>query len=204
MIDFMNRTIRTAIIISILTLCTALPGLAEDRIATVDLRKVFDGYWKTKQANAALKERGGEMEKELKGLATDFESAKEDYQGLLESANDQAVSITERERRKTKAEDKLKELREDEKTIQQFQRQARTTIDEQQRRMRDNILEEVKATITSIAKAGDFTLVIDIAADTPNRTPVILYSADPDDLTDRVLGQLNVTAPPDMDAEVSE
>ena len=199
----MNRTIRNIVLVSALALCTALPAVAEDRIATLDLRKVFDGYWKTKQANAALKERGTEMEKELKGLAADFETAKEDYQSLLESANDQAVSITERERRKQKAEEKLKELREDEQTIQQFQRQARTTIDEQQRRMRDNILEEVKATITSIAKAGNFTLVIDTAAETPNRTPVILYSTNPDDLTDKVLSQMNATAPPDMEAEES-
>jgi len=199
----MNRNIRNLIIVSALILGTTLPALAQDRIATIDLRKVFDGYWKTKQANSALKERGDEMEKELKGLVTDFESAKEEYQGLLESANDQAVSITERERRKKKAEDKLKQLREDEQTIQQFQRQARTTIEEQQRRMRDNILEEVKATITSKAKAAKFTLVIDTAAETPNRTPVILYSSNPDDLTAGVLSQLNATAPPDVDLQES-
>lgn len=200
----MNRTIRNILIVSALVVCTALPTLAEDRIATVDLREVFDGYWKTKQANAALKERGDEMEKELKGLVAGFESAKEEYQSLLESANDQAVSITERERRKQKADDQLKKLREDEQTIQQFQRQARTTIDEQQRRMRDNILEEVKATITSIAKSGSFTLVIDTAAETPNRTPVILYSSNPDDLTEKVLSQMNATAPPDMESGSTE
>lgn len=194
----MNRNIRTIVLALVLAVSTQLPVLAQDRIATIDLRKVFDGYWKTKQANAALKERGDEMEKELKGLVADFESAKEEYQALLESANDQAVSITERERRKKKAEDKIKELREEEQTIQQFQRQARTTIEEQQRRMRDNILEEVKATITTKAKAGNFTLVIDTAAETPNRTPVILYSSDPDDLTDAVLSQMNATAPPDV------
>jgi len=200
----MNRTICIVAIVSALVFGAGHSGLAEDRIATVDLRKVFDGYWKTKQANAALKERGEEMEKELKGLVADFESSKEAYQGLLESANDQAVSITERERRKKKAEDKLKELREDEQTIQQFQRQARTTIDEQQRRMRENILEEVKATITSLAKSRDFTLVVDTAAETPNRTPVILYSSDPDDLTDAVLGQMNATAPPGSDTDTGE
>ena len=197
--NFMNRTILKTILITALVACTSLSAMAQNQIATIDLRKVFDGYWKTKQANAALKERGDEMEKELKGLVADFESAKTDYQALLESANDQAVSITEREKRKKKAEDQLKSLRDDEQTIQQFQRQARTTIDEQQRRMRENILEEIKATITSKAKAGTFNLVIDTAAETPNRTPVILYSSNPNDLTDAVLSQLNATAPPDVD-----
>jgi len=195
----MKQYIGKFMLAAVLSLAMGLPAVAQDKIAVVDLRKVFDSYWKTKQANEALKERGTEMEKELKGLVSSFEAGKEEYQKLLESANDQAVSSTERERRKQKAEEKLKQLREDEQTIQQFQRQARTTIDEQQRRMRDNILEEVKAAITSKAKAGNFTLVFDTAAETPNRTPVVLYSNDPDDLTDAVLEQLNATAPLDLD-----
>ena len=96
----MNRSIYILTVLLALLVCVPLASTAEDRIATVDLRKVFDGYWKTLQANDAIKERGEELERELKGLVTDFESSKEEYQSLLESANDQAVSITEREKRK--------------------------------------------------------------------------------------------------------
>ena len=195
----MNCTIGKTVILAALIAFMSVPAVAQERMATIDLRKVFDGYWKTRQANAALQERGDEMEKELKGLVAEFESAKEEYQKLQESANDQAVSITEREKRKKKAEDQLRSLREDEQTIQQFQRQARTTIDEQQRRMREKILEEIKATITSKAKAGNFTMVIDTAAETPNRTPIILYTSNTNDLTKSVLTQLNALAPPDVD-----
>ena len=38
-------------------------AVAQNRMATVDLRKVFDGYWKKKQAEVALKERQTDMEK---------------------------------------------------------------------------------------------------------------------------------------------
>jgi len=200
----MNQTIRNLIVVSAIMICTAFPSLAEDRIATVNLRTVFDDYWKTKQANTALKERGEEMDKELKGLQSDLEAGQEEYKALLESANDQAVSITERERRKTKAEEKRKQLIEDAQAMQQFQRQAAETIQEQQRRVRDKILEEIKATVTTLAKAGNFTLVIDTAAETASRTPVILYTNDPDDLTSAVLSQLNATAPADTETDISE
>lgn len=200
----MNRNIYNILIIAALAVCTTFSALAEERIATVDLRKVFDGYWKTKQANAAIKERGAEMETELKALVAEFESSKGDYEQLLESANDQAASITERERRKQDAEDKLRSLREDEQTIQKFQRQARITVEEQQRRMRENILEEVSAIITSQSKAGNFTLVLDSAAESSNRTKMILYANNADDLTDAVLTQLNTTAPLDMDLSAEE
>lgn len=195
----MKRTIRTLTIVLTLIVFGISPVQAEDRIATVDLRKVFDDYWKTKQANEALKERGTELEEELEGLVTDFKAAQEDYQALLEGANDQAVSITEREKRRKKADEKLKELQMEEQRIQQFQRQAGETIKEQNVRVRDNILEEVTAVVTSLATKGNFTLVLDTAAESSNRTKLVLFANDPDDLTDAVLRQLNATAPADAE-----
>ena len=61
--------------------------------------------------------------------------------------------------------------------------------------MRDNILQEIRDTIKAKVKTVGYTLVIDTAAETPNGTPLILFSAGNDDLTDPVLGQLNLNAP---------
>ena len=102
---------------------------AQGRIATIDLRKVFEGYWKTKKADAQLKERAADMEKEHKNMLDDWKKAKDEYQTLLSEANNQTLSFEEREKRKKSAEDKLKQLKETEDTIQQYERQARTTLD---------------------------------------------------------------------------
>ena len=199
----MNRLTRISLLLCIATCCAALPLTAQQKIGTVDLRKVFDGYWKTKQADAALKERGAEMDKEHKELLAELNAGKEDYQKLLEGANDQAVSATERERRKNAAEAKLKELGEAQQTIQQFEQQARETLSTQQARMRSNILDEVKATITSKARQEGFFLVVDTAAETPNGTPIFLYASNVNDITDGVLSQLNATAPLDTSGSTS-
>jgi outer membrane protein len=180
-----------------LLLVTLLSGsaFAQTRLGTVDLRKVFDGYWKTKQADAALKDRAADMDKSHKEMLDGWRKAKEDYAKLLSDANDQAVSAEERERRKRTAETKLRDMKETEENIGQFERQARTTLDEQKRRMRDNILGEIRTVLNARAKQAGFTLVIDTAAETINSTPVILYTAGENDLTDQVLSQLNAAAP---------
>jgi len=139
---------------------------AEGRVATVDLRKVFDGYWKTKKADAALKDRAADMEKEHKGMLDDWKKAKDDYQALLSDANNQALSPDEREKRKKTAEDKLKQIKETEDTIQQYERQARTTLDEQKKRMRDSLVEEIRAALNGMAKSAGYSLVLDTPADT--------------------------------------
>jgi len=171
--------------------------MAETRIATIDLRKVFDGYWKKKQAEVALKERQSDIEKEDRNMVEDYKKAKEEYQSLLTSANDQAVSSDERDKRKNAAEDKLCRMKEMEESIATYERQARTTIGEQSQRMRSNILSEIRNVVNSKAKAAGFSLVIDTAAETINSTPAFLYSNNENDITDSVLQQLNSTAPAD-------
>jgi len=141
-------------VISALLLFSSCPAFAQGRTATIDLRKVFDKYWKTIQADTALKDRAADMEKEHKNMLEDWRKAKEDYQSLLSKANDQAVSTDERERRKKTAEEKLKYIKDTEDTIMQYEKQARTTLDEQRKRMRDNILGEIRTAVNSKAKAG--------------------------------------------------
>lgn len=193
MMNLLRRLVLGLVLVSL----TGGSVMAQNRIATVDLRKVFDGYWKKRQAEAALKDRQTDMEKEDRNMVDDYKKAKDEYQTLLTSANDQAVSSEERDKRKNAAEDKLRRMKEMEDTIAQYERQARTTIGEQSQRMRSNILTEIRNVVNSKAKAAGFSLVIDTAAESVNTTPVFLYSNNENDITDSVLQQLNATAPAD-------
>ena len=174
---------------------TGLTASAQTRIATVDLEQLFKKYYKTQEADAALKERATDFDKEYKGLRDELKKAGEDYQKLLADANDQAVSAEERAKRKKIAEDKLKSIRDSEDTAVQFERNARATLDEQRRRMRDKVLDIIKTSITGRAKAAGYSLVVDTSALTINNTPVVLYSSGENDLTAAVLEQLNASAP---------
>jgi Skp family chaperone for outer membrane proteins len=66
--------------------------------------------------------------------------------------------------------------------------------------MRDRILDEIKEVINSKAKAMNLELVVDTAAETINQTPMVLYSASPNDLTQAVLNELNSRGPLDLPA----
>jgi outer membrane protein len=171
---------------------------AQGRFATIDLRKVFDNYWKTKQADAALKGRAADMEKDHKNMVDDYQKAKNEYTGLLADANNQALSNEERERRKRTAEDKLKSLKDSEESIGQYERQARTTLDEQRRRMRDNIVGEIRKVLDAKAKSAGYSVVFDTTAESANGTPFLLYSDNENDLTDAIIQQMNLNAPADL------
>jgi outer membrane protein len=172
---------------------------AETRIGTIDLRKVFDNYWRTKVADANLKDQAADLEKERKAMFDQYEKTRDNYRKLLDSANDPAVSADERDKRKKAAENELLSLRTQEERVRQFDNTSKTTLTEKQRRVRDQILAEIKDKIKAKAKAGNYSLVLDTAAETVNGTPFVPYASGTDnDITDAVLNELNINAPKDL------
>lgn len=189
-----NRYLRHLLSLAV-ALTLASVAHAQTKIALVNLQTVFDGYWRTKQADIQIKDRKADFDKARKGLIDDYQKANEDYRKLVEAANDQAVSAEERDKRKKTAESKLLEIREIEQSVNQFDKQALQTLGDQQKRMRDTILREIRDLVNKKAVNGNYGLVLDSAAMTVNQTPVILFTTGLPDLTEEVLTQLNATAP---------
>jgi outer membrane protein len=181
-------------------LLTFLSGsaLAQSKVATVDLRQLFDNYWKTKEAQAAIQDRASQLDKDDKSMKDDFKKANDDYEQLLAQANDQAISADERARRQQTAADKLKQLDDRRTAITQYESQAQATLNDQRQRMREKILNDIQSQVATVAKAGGYTAVIDTAAETVNGTPAVIYHTDEYDITAAVLKQLNAGAPIDL------
>ena len=182
----------------ILLISVATSALGQNRITTINLQKVFEKYWKTKQAEVELKSRADDMEKEHKNMVNDFAKAGEDHQRLLSAANDQSASSDDREKAKKSADEKLKYLQDTQDTILQYEKQARATLDEQKRRTVEKILAEIRTLIAAQAKTLGGAMVIDTSAESAGRTPIILYTANEDDITDKVITTLNATAPSEV------
>lgn len=188
--------LRTAVLAAMALALGSLLAQAEPKIAVVNLKTVFDGYYKTKQSDAIVKDRQTDYEKDKKKMEDDYKKANEEYKKLNDSAVDPAVSQEERDKRKKDAESKLLEIREIDQSYRQFDADFRAKISDQIGRMREKILQDIREVVNTKAKTGSYTLVVDTAAQSSDRTPVILYTAGSPDLTDDVLKDLNDKAPP--------
>jgi outer membrane protein len=186
---------KTALTLALFALLTFSAAAQSNKIGIIDLRKVFDDYYKTKAADAKLKDQATDLDKERKALLDQYQKATDDYKKALDDANSQAVSADEREKRKKAAEGKLLEIKELEQNINQFDKQATTTLQERQRQMRDSILGEIRKVINDKAQAGSYSMIIDSASESINKTPVVMYNNGDNDITKSVLAQLNASAP---------
>ncbi len=190
----------TPILTLIFAASLASSAYAQTKVAVVDMKKVFDGYWRTKEADRQLKERAADFEKARSGIVEDYKKANEEFGKLRESATDPAVSEDERNNRKKALEKKAGEIREQENSIRTFDQNMRQSIADQQLRLRESVLRDIKGVVEEKAKAGSFQLVVDTAAVSANQTPIVVYTTllgGESDLSDAVLKQLNANAPPE-------
>jgi len=194
----MRYILRTIIPAVLLLAFLSGSALAQTRIATVDLGNAFTNYFKTKLAQAAIQDRATQLAKDDKSMKDDLKKAGDDYQQLLQQANDQSISAPERARRQLAATDKLKQLEDRRTAIQEYENQAQATLNDQRAQMREKILAAIQTTVNTVAKAGGYTLVIDKSAQAASLTSVVVYGAPEIDLTADVLKQLNAGAPIDM------
>ena len=190
----MKMILRTLVPTLSLLALMQVPAFAQPRIAIVDMSRVFTNYWHTKEYDAYLQDRRAEMAKSEKELLDNLQKAQDQYKKLDADAHDQAVAAEEREKRKRATVDKLKEIDDLKSEFDKFERQARADLSERYMRMRDTLLGEIRGVVDSRAKAAGFALVLDAAAQTADRTPIVLY-ATVDDLTEPVLSQLNASKP---------
>jgi outer membrane protein len=184
---------RNLLLIAGLLAATAFSASAESKIATVDIKKLFNGYYKTKLAQAALDSRKAELGKEIKEMIADLKKNEADYKHLLDQASDLGISADERDKRKQAAEAKAKELANARAAIEQFQRQADAQLTDQSTRMSSNVLTDIQKAVSEKAKAGGYTLVLNV-----NAIESVVYASSDCDLTAAVLAQLNAGAPIDV------
>ncbi len=168
-------------------------AFAQSKVATVNMDKVLKSYWKTKQAEDAIQERSAQLDKDDRGMKDDFKKGSDEYQKLLEQANDQAISDDERDKRKQAAAAKLKQLQDSKNAIDQYERQAQVTLSEQRQRMEQNLFQDIQKAVGDKAKAGGYSLVVNTSVET-----IVIYAGNDNDLTDGVIKQLNAGAPIDV------
>jgi len=181
------------LIVTAALFAVALSASAQSKVASVDMKKVFNGYYKTKMAQAAMDKERADLTKEIKDMSEALTKARADYKLTLDQANDQAISADERDKRKAAAADKAKDVNSKQVAIEQYSRQAEAQLTDKSQRMISNLVGEIQKAVADKAKAGGYSLVVNSA-----NTEAFVYASTETDISAAVLTQLNAGAPIDV------
>jgi len=171
---------------------------ADLKIAVVDLSKAFDQYYKTKDAQARLKEKQDGYQKEIQGLINDYQRMGEEAQALDKSANDPTLSGPARQDKSTALTAKKQDLVNLANKIQEMKVERTREIQEELFRRHKEIVEEISKIITDYSGPQGYDLVIDkSSASAASGVSIVLYNSSKlIDVTTEIIGLLNKSAPP--------
>ena len=181
---------RIAVFLTVGLMATSSFGQSH-QIRLIDLDRAFNEFYKTKLADAQLKDQAEAFNEERKKLMRDREALAEEFKNYREEAGNTALTEAARDQLKIKAEEKLIELRDQESKIRNFDESRRKQLEEQGRRMRKRLVNEILEELDKFAKNEGLGAVIDTSGQSLNGVALVLYTDARLDITDDILAIMN-------------
>lgn len=161
------------------------------KIGTVDMKQVFDSYYKTKEAEAKINEARTQAKKELDDRLETFNKAQADARKLNEEANKPELTEKAKADKAKVLNEKLQALGTLQREIQEFQQTRERQLSEQSVRSRNSLLEEINVVVGNKIKSAGYDLVLDKSGQSLNAVGLVVFSKDAMDFTADVIAEIN-------------
>ena len=172
---------------------TATASAQALKVGTVDMKRVFESYYKTKDAEAKINEARNAAKKELEDRMDIAKKSLEEVKKLDEAISKPELSKDAKEQKAKQRSEKAAELQNMDREIREFQQSREKQLQEQSVRMRAGIVDDINKIVADKVKAENFELVFDKSGPSLNGVPIVLYARDNFDFTDAVITALNKT-----------
>ncbi|MEK0446155.1 MAG: hypothetical protein RLZZ399_1476 [Verrucomicrobiota bacterium] len=176
-------------------LSMSVSAQAQLKVGTIDMKQVFDSYYKTKDAEAKINEARTQAKKELDERLETFTKAQEEARKLNDEAGKPELSEKAKAEKAKSLNEKLQALGGLQREIQEFQQTRERQLSEQSVRSRNSLLEEINKVIEAKVKSGGFDLVFDKSGQSLNAVGVLIHSKESFDFTAEIVAELNKTKP---------
>lgn len=185
------KIVRWSFVLAVMCVALSSARAQEARIVFIDLDRVFHEYYKTQLADAQLQERAEEFNEERRTMMADYEAMEERLAEARIEAQDSALSEEARSRKRDEVEDLVIEIRDFQSRIQRFDQTRRKQLEDQSRRMRTRIVNEIQEEIQTYARNQGYHVVVDSSGQSLNAVELILYVDARYDISDAVIELLN-------------
>ena len=161
------------------------------KIAIVNLEKVFDNYYKRAIAEEFFQQQSDIYRNYIVKQQQAQEKLQKDYELMRDASQNAALSITERESKRLEAEQLYRQLEEKKAEITQYIMEKDKELRQKQREKRDEIVAEITQEVSRRATLDGYTLVLDSTVRSEDNLSAVIFSTGANDLTDQVIEELN-------------
>ncbi len=161
------------------------------KVGTVDMNRAFKDYNKTKDAEAKINEAKNAAKKEYDDRADAYKKAFDEINNLNKQLDNPALSADAKGQKAKDRDEKIANIKNMEREINEFRQTRERQLQEQALRMREGIVKEITEVVMDKVKTNGLDLVFDKSGMSLNGVPLLLYSRDNVDFTTDIVTVLN-------------
>jgi Skp family chaperone for outer membrane proteins len=184
----------TASLVIALTAFVVTGGVASAQnvnVGTVDMKRVFEGYYKTKEAMSRVDELRNTYKRDVDERAEGLKKLRDEVQKLEEEIKKPELSNDAKQKKLNERNDKATEFQAMDREIRTFVQTREKELNDQSVRMRNTIVEEIMKVVNDQVKSNGYDIVFDRQGVSMNNVPVVLFAKDSYDFSKVVLDTLN-------------
>ena len=164
---------------------------AQSKVATIDLQKVIQAFYKTKDADAKLAEAQKSYQDELNARMESYRKAVDAVNQANQDLNN-ANHPNERTRLTQSRDAQLNSARTLEQEITDFRGAREKELQNERTIMRSNLVDEIRAIVNDQIRSEGYQLVLDSSGQGGNTgSPVVFFAQGGMDISDLVIEKLN-------------
>jgi outer membrane protein len=191
-----SRFLLLSLAVSLLAAGTA-SAQTQMKIGIVDMKRVFQDYYKTKEAEKKVNEDKSKAKKDLDQRSAEMNKLVGQWEAAQRIVQDKLVNPELKQQKQQEAQKLASEIKALEREIDEFRRRREQQLQEQVMRMRKGLLEDITQHVKEKSKLDNYDLVFDKSGVSPSGVPFLLHSKDAVEFSNEVLGELNKNAPKD-------
>jgi outer membrane protein len=184
------------ILITALGVMFALPiaAYAQVKIGTVDMNRAFKEYNKTNDAETKINDAKNAAKKEYDDRADAYKKALDEINNLNKQLDSSALSADAKTKLAKDRDDKIANIKNMEREINDFRQTRERQLQEQALRMREGIVKEITDVVMEKVKAQNLDFVFDKSGMSLNGVPLLMYAKENVDFTGDIITVLNKPA----------
>ncbi len=165
--------------------------MAQQKLASINMEKVFQNYYKTARSESSLKQQELIYEEHAKRLSEDIEKFRIKRDELKEKSLNVALTEKAREDSRQQAEEQDRVFQEKRQELRDFMQKKQKELQKRYLEERKLLVQELTVFIQNFAKAEKLDFIFDSSGLTSNLIPVLIYASSLYDVTDTILVRLN-------------
>ncbi len=192
----MNRSLKS--VITAIAFGAAALGLSAQpvlKIATADMGKLLEGYYKTDEQMAKIRAEEQKAQTELERMSKELQQVVEQYKEAVDQSKSTLLTPEARAKAEADVAQRMEDIRRRQTDGQAFGTNAQRQIQQRVNTVRSLLLDEIGRKVTEIARNKGATLVVDRSGPTFLGIPAVLYVDPAFDITNEVLAEINKDRP---------